>query len=421
MKKLSRYTIFKEVEDKGILFNTLTLGLLELNKEYCNKLKLTLENKAEYEDLNENLYKGSFLETELDERELMKHVHLNNKFQEKTLGLTIAPTLRCNFKCSYCYEEGVRYNTMNDETKELLIDFVKGYSKNIDSLQITWYGGEPLLEIETIEYLTKKFKEICNENNIAYNASIISNGYLLDETMALRLKELEVGNVQITLDGTQKVHDSRRMLINDEGTYERIMANICDISDIMKVSIRINIDKTNIDEADQILLELKSNGLNEKVHVYVAQVDDVNNAKLTSYCTLTEDFGEFELRFLNKALELGFDIVRLPIVNLSGCGALMKNMYVIDPLGNLYKCWNTIGRQEERIGKLGENLVITNNLLKWMNYNPFNNECNECIVQPLCMGGCPYQKQTSGQHKCNTCKYNLDDIVLTYYTEHKKK
>lgn len=32
MKKLSRYTIFKEVEDKGILFNTLTLGLLELNK-----------------------------------------------------------------------------------------------------------------------------------------------------------------------------------------------------------------------------------------------------------------------------------------------------------------------------------------------------------------------------------------------------
>lgn len=68
MKKLSRYTIFKEVEDKGILFNTLTLGLLELNKEYCNKLKLTLENKAEYEDLNENLYKGSFLETELDER-----------------------------------------------------------------------------------------------------------------------------------------------------------------------------------------------------------------------------------------------------------------------------------------------------------------------------------------------------------------
>ena len=39
---------------------------------------------------------------------------------------------------------------------------------------------------------------------------------------------------KITLDGTQKIHDSRRMLINDEGTYERIMSNICDISDIME-------------------------------------------------------------------------------------------------------------------------------------------------------------------------------------------
>lgn len=421
MNKLSRHTIIKKDGDYEVLFNTLTLGMLELNKEYSNKLKMTLHDNIEFEDLKENLLRGSFLENGIDELKLMKYIHLNSKFDTKTLGLTIAPTLTCNFKCSYCYEEGFRNNTMNDKVKEDIVKFVEGYSQTIDNLKITWYGGEPLLEIDTIRYLTNKFKEICGENEIVYEATIISNGYLLDLDMAERLKSLDVNNVQITLDGPKDIHDSRRMLLDNKGSYDKILYNLTNISDIMNVSIRINIDKINMNSADMILEELREKGLHKKVYIYVAQVDDVNNPHLSNSCTLAQEFGEYEVEFLKKAIEYDFQSLRLPPTNLSGCGAIMKNAYVIDPLGNLYKCWNTIGQKGESIGNVSGDVknLITSNLLKWMTYNPFNDECNDCITQPLCMGGCAYHKVKSGNNKCNKYKFNLDDIISLYYTQHK--
>ncbi|MEA1980737.1 MAG: SPASM domain-containing protein, partial [candidate division Zixibacteria bacterium] len=39
-----------------------------------------------------------------------------------------------------------------------------------------------------------------------------------------------------------------------------------------------------------------------------------------------------------------------------------------------------------------DGIKYTNNYIKWQGWTPFSeNECNNCDILPLCMGGCPYK------------------------------
>ncbi|ALO14137.1 radical SAM additional 4Fe4S-binding SPASM domain protein [Salinivirga cyanobacteriivorans] len=68
------------------------------------------------------------------------------------------------------------------------------------------------------------------------------------------------------------------------------------------------------------------------------------------------------------------------------------NSYLIDPKGNLYKCWEHIGNKDLVIKnlvneKLGSNVIHTRYLT---GADPFENEyCKTCNLLPICSGGCP--------------------------------
>ena len=82
---------------------------------------------------------------------------------------------------------------------------------------------------------------------------MITNGYLLDRTTAAELSRLSPSwTVQITLDGPQDVHGSRRRLHDGGRTYERIVQNIRSLDpDVFTVKIRINVDRNNLGEIDE--------------------------------------------------------------------------------------------------------------------------------------------------------------------------
>lgn len=75
---------------------------------------------------------------------------------------------------------------------------------------ITLSGGEPLTRKDW-PLLAKGLKK----NGIIPN--MITNGWLLDKETVLKMRECELGTVAISLDGTEKTHDS----IRREGSFER--------------------------------------------------------------------------------------------------------------------------------------------------------------------------------------------------------
>ena len=411
--KLSIFNLYVTTEDGMIIFNTFTGGILQLNAIFAEKI-YSLKNDGINEldiELTNNLVKGGMLLPEdCNEHKKVEILHNSIVYNASALSLTIAPTLLCNFQCPYCYEEGHRYNTMSDEVILQTIDFINKNMIGKNALGITWYGGEPLLRMDIIEKITYGIKD---KEKKGYMASIITNGYYYTRNVAQKLKELGVRRVQITIDGPPEVHNFRRKLPSGEDTFFVIMNNVKESADILPINIRINVDKENISKVDEVLEYIDKMGVKEKVGVYLAAVDSINDNDY-SHCLEPIDFSYEELRFNKENYLKGFMCFKIPHANLGCCGAVHTSSFVIDPLGDLYKCWDEIGLKKKKSGDIFHPISLDNqNLQKWLGYNPMYYEaCVKCDIYPICMGGCPYQNLETNKMRCLSLRYNVEKMVL---------
>ncbi len=436
--KVSRYNKFFDSEEgTKLAYNCLTDSLATLTNQKYQQVKeiLVLPNTYKFDtkakkELRDSLFKGGFLlDDEIDELGLLKVRNRFARFDPSHLRLTIIPTLRCNFRCVYCYE-GKKTDTMSEETIKGLVEFVKQKTKNVKTMTVNWYGGEPLLALDTIVYLRDGFEKICNTNGCRYSnaAGIITNGYLLTKEAAQRLGNLGIDAVQVTLDGPSDVHDQRRTLLNGEGTFERIIDNLCQIVGTIKfITLRVNTDKTNEDRVLGVLDALEERGLKDKVNIYFAKVMAHTEAcaNIAGSCLMDQEYSELEVKLTKKGIEKGFNLKKYPKAKFSYCDADMVNSFVVGPDGFLYKCWSDPGNAAEAVGHISDPVKYAEkkkNVFKWLAWDVFEREkCRACDVLPICMGGCPYvglrmASQTEGA--CDAWRHNLLDMLKLYYTNY---
>ena len=211
--KLSRYNIEKKEDKRCLIYNTVTSAILELDTDYEKSYYEMKEGKkCSKPDLESALLEGGMLVE--DDKDEFAELLIRNKierFADSNLTLTIAPTMACNFCCPYCYEKGREYITMSETVQDQLTSQLKEKYQHIHELTVSWYGGEPLLAIETIEKLTKKIKSVL-PLGCKYNADMVTNGYKLTRRVAEKLKDMDIHYIQVTLDGSKQAHDSRRIL-----------------------------------------------------------------------------------------------------------------------------------------------------------------------------------------------------------------
>lgn len=201
--KESKYNfIFKDGED-NILYNSLTGAIAQIN----DKERKLIERRmfSDLEDIDDYIKEGFFINDEIDEIELIRHNMLCSKFNTDKLSIIIAPTMGCNFNCSYCFENDIRSNAIiNDKVIKSIYDFVDSKINTISELNITWYGGEPLLQINKIVEMSEFFLKLCHENNVLYYSTMITNGFLLNDENSIKLRRCNINIIQITLDGNEK-------------------------------------------------------------------------------------------------------------------------------------------------------------------------------------------------------------------------
>lgn len=308
---------------------------------------------------------------------------------------------------------------MSDGVAEQIIAFVGRQAPHLSSLSVEWYGGEPLLCLDRIQSLTAGLKGVLTKD-CKYSAAMVTNGYFLTADVAETLKNCDVRQVQVTIDGSKKDHDSRRIPANGSPTYELILQNVEDCADIINISIRVNVDKSNIGAADELLDQLEKRGLKNKVGFYLAPVDDINETCTNDiHCMTMREFSEEEVAFCRSAVARGFSVVPARGFSPSICGAVTANSYVIDPLGDLYKCWDEIGDIDRKVGSVMEGgSIVRRNLVRWLNYEPTSKECLACNVFPMCMGGCPHHVLDGGSHQCISARYDIDERMLLAKASH---
>ncbi|MDR2011393.1 MAG: SPASM domain-containing protein [Bacteroidales bacterium] len=396
----SKYNLLFKSEKYGfLLYNSLSNCFIELKENLYNMLTNidksdnNLEKKLP-ENIVEPLKEHRILvNSDLDEFYNIKYQTLFNRFYDKHLELTINPTLACNFACPYCFEENKTFSTMTDEIENNLIKFIDSY-KTINGLSVVWFGGEPLMAFNRIESISKKILE----KDIAYEAKMITNGYLLSEKIINSLEKLKINSLQITLDGTEDAHNSRRFLHNGKGTFNKIISNIESIltnSPKTQIIIRVNIDETNAGQFVEIykyLLNKWKHLKNPNFYIVPGFVEQSNVCSSVSGCLFDR---KKKVKFLGELYEnyglnsLGF----YPENDKYECPARNPYHLTIGPEGELYKCWNDIGNVEKIVGNINIKGSLNNTLLTryYTAADPLEDvKCINCFHFPTCGGGCPY-------------------------------
>ena len=151
----------------------------------------------------------------------------------------------CNFACSYCYQD--QYNNPKQELSTELIDSFFQYIQSEFAGRkkyITVFGGEPLLNNPKQKILLKHLIEKANESNL--EICFVTNGYTLEEYIPI-LKNGKIREIQVTLDGTETIHNKRRFLKGGAGTFDKIVKGIdaC-LENNIPVNLRMVADKENI-------------------------------------------------------------------------------------------------------------------------------------------------------------------------------
>lgn len=429
MPLLSRYNHFYPWRDGYYLAFNARSGAVALmtgdNYAMLQQLGAKLGNgstdglSSDEQALLKQLDYGMFVHADtLDEIEHLKFEHRRIRYDDSTLGLVIAPTMACNMACVYCFEENKK-GRMSTQVVDNLLSFVEKRAPRLTTVDVSWYGGEPLLALNVIEQITDSLIKMGSEYKFKYTASMITNGYLLTNDVVDKLVSLKVGSVQVTLDGPARLHNEKRPLKNGKTSFDTILKNLLYASTRISVGIRVNVDKNfTADMIAELLDELEQAGLRERVGVYFGLIEPATTAcsNITESCYEVADFSQIEIDFYALLLQRSFRIDKLPSPSMTFCMAQMVNSFLIDPDGDFYRCFNYVGDKTKSAGNLSQPVSFDHpNFTRLFQFDPFEDEtCRSCNILPVCMGSCPARRADRGLSRekiCESWKYNLQPML----------
>jgi uncharacterized protein len=371
-RKASSVLLRKEVLDsieKGTLSSS--------EADTLRKLGLVVDDVAEEK---EAMY--SFLDT------------LNKK--NSCLNIIVVLNLDCNFDCIYCYEGDMKGKLyMTAETGELLLTFIRSrFTDKMKSINIDFFGGEPLLSKDLIKSISKRVKLFTDSKGATYTFSLVTNGSLFRRDVALELAGLGLRGIKTTLDGPPELHDKCRPFRSGAGSFNAIVKNIKETWDVVKIGIGGNYQPDNYEQFPRLFESLEREGLGPE-QIGMVKFDpvmgrrdgDMRPAEFVDGCmSANEPWLTGASVFLREEiLKRGYNTLKfLPLP----CQIELRDYYVVHFDGTIYKCPAFIGKKEFVIGDLRSgpgDYRATHRLGIWK-----NGECMECVYLPLCYGGCRY-------------------------------
>lgn len=411
-------------EGDVLYFNFYTLNLMALSSRQAAAAERLLRDPSKIRGkrisgLTKQLIdKGFLVDARLDETDLLRRLRQQARSRPGSLGLTILPTLACNFRCVYCYEAH-RPQSMGPEVEAAVLRLAEDRLAAEGELSVTWFGGEPLLRMDIIERLSGAFIDLCGRRGARYTASMISNGYLLTRETAERLSALKVARVQVTLDGPPEIHDVRRPLAGGGGTFATILENLQEASQLLRINLRVNVDRSNRASVPGLLDLLVREGLGPSVFPYLGQTRPYTAVcqDVAALCLSDEDFSLFELETGMEMIKRGLGGYSLPQSRNVYCMAERENHWVVAPWGGLMKCWNDASDPGLEAAHLLEPMTPRReeNARRWRSRDPFESECRMCPLLPVCAGGCPYFFIRFNTLDCHGWKHHLDESLAFYY------
>ena len=370
-----------------------------------------------------NFADRKYLIDEQEEAKAFKMAYLDflDNRDEDEIQLFFVPNYSCNFACYYCYQEG--YSPSESKLTTEVVDAYFDYiSREFAGRKkyITIFGGEPLLpgdnQRKAIEYLVEK------ANEARLDLAFVTNGYTLASYVEL-FKTAFIREVQVTLDGTKAVHDSRRYLKGRQSTFDRIIEGIdaC-LENNISINLRMVADKDNLGNLPELArfaigkgwtkspLFKTQIGRNYELHVCNSSPDRLYS-RAEMYQRIYEMMQEHPeiIEFYKPGFSIAKYIAEheeLPSPLFDSCPAC-KTEWAFDFTGTIYSCTATVGKKGEELGTFYP--VVSKNddaISQWQDRDITTIEkCKTCDVALVCGGGCAsVAKNKNGNTNSPDCR-----------------
>jgi uncharacterized protein len=312
----------------------------------------------------------------------------------------------CNLRCAYCFAHtgafGGERTLMSPEVAEKAVDYLLSRCGGRRNLEIDFFGGEPLLAMETVRHTVGYAKKTAPEKNFRF--TLTTNGVLLDDEIVDFLNA-EMDNLVLSLDGRKEVNDNcRRAAADNPGTYEILLPKYKKVigSRAGDYYVRGTYTNKNTDFSEDVL-HLHSIGF-RNISIEPAVLPTGHPLALTE-AHLPELFAEYEklAQIMSGGVDFSFfhfnvDLEQGPCVykRLRGCGAGIEYA-AITPEGDVYPCHQFVGRNDYLMGTVfdGGFSEKVSAVFAAMDANS-RDDCRSCYAKYFCGGGCAAANLTVG-------------------------
>lgn len=404
----------KETQKSDGLYISSSLyeNTVRLNEAYSKQYFFIKENRCSdlTGELPAFLHEQSLL---FSKEELRKEVEKIKEKLSRSLQITMMPTEACNFRCPYCYESHDNF-TMSPKLVERIKEFIGNKIDNgeLDSVLISWFGGEPTLCSEYVVDVNRFVLEKIKEKEIYFSSSMTTNGYLLDIDSFKMYYNVGVTNYQITLDGWN--HDKTRPLASGKGSLQVILDNLKAISSLpadydFSVMIRHNI--LNGDEDYSWYDYLKELfGKDKRFSILIRPVGDMGGETVKQLDLVKDD--ELVKRHARYVSSIGLsnknesmDCTTQPGKKV--CYAATPNGYIFRADGRIHKCSVILDSPINCVGTVDEEngVMIDEEKNKLWYKETIHKKCYACEEVLSCLNKvCPRNRL---MNQCQ-CSCNLE-------------
>ena len=434
--KESAFNLCDKYDDASVwVYNTLTTATVILENDIYKNI-FENRNWSDFKEEFESLCSmGYFIDDDFDEldylSELRKTVVRSNS---KISDIMIAPTMDCNARCYYCFEHGSHHDKMTYEIADAVVKYIEEHW-NHELFNINWFGGEPLMATDVIEYITEKMELA----GIQFISRITTNGLYLTRAVAKRAKEKwHTTKIQISIDALFEEYDRIKHYVDTPtGAFDVVILNLKNaLEEGLKVRVRINFNPLEKEKATKLMSFLQSKFSEySNFSSYFAPIDansDIvpsiagkfSKSAVHPYFSLiqfAQKYGYFSgntrgkdgnFLFDDKGLLQDLKLYPSP----TNCYASCPCVFAIDSHGDLYKCHRVLGKGK----KYASGNVVTG-IEKNEIYNFFCNsdlafeECKTCKILPICQGGCKINAYIyHDEHACTPIKSVVNQLVRMY-------
>jgi len=337
--------------------------------------------------------------------------------QPPVRALSLAVAQKCNLGCTYCYAQGGSFGgpatSMELRTALASVDLLFGDVAPGERVNLSFLGGEPLMNRPVIHAATDRARTIAAERGVDVTFSITTNGTQLTAEDGEFFEEHGFA-VTVSLDGAGAVHDRLRPFRGGRGSFDRVIERVAPLLERqrrMQVSARVTVTPVNLE-------------LRETLDAFVALgFHSVGFSPLLRSPNGNHELGSTELAaMLDGMVSCGAEFERrvvagerYPFANAVNamreihrgthrpypCGAGAGYLGV-SASGELAACHRFVGDDDGALGDITDG-VDRERQARWLRERHVHRQepCRSCWARYMCGGGCHHEVIARGRPACD--------------------